>query len=136
MRRWGGGMIFEKKTYNIRHIFGLEGHREPMSSYGCRSIVLGSDKQHGCPFRTHDKTGLVARLERAGLPRIDVDTLVQADTYNHCQIVCGRAFNIMQETPERTTCITSPADFYKQSVEVLEEKVVDSIDWDEPMVID
>lgn len=131
----GRGSDVRKKTYDIRHIFGLEGHRSARSCYSCRTIVLSTDQGHGCPYRTNNKQVLHAQLVRTGIDPADATSIVQMDTFNHCQLACGRVFDLQHNTPQRTTRISYPADFYGQSYRVREEHAVSLVDWDEPMSI-
>ena len=124
-----------KKKYDIRHIFGMEGQMKPMASYKCRTIVLSTDKQHGCPFRSFSGDSLVGILEKKGIPRRAAEEIAQGDTTNHCQLACGRVFDILHECPQRSTNIQSPADYYHQSNRVIEENVINVVDWDEEMEI-
>ena len=123
-----------KKMYDIRHLFGVEGRRVALKSYSCRSIVASTNKAHGCPFRTTDVDGLKAQMVRLGVASQHVTSSVADPTGNHCQLSCSRFLNSSHST-DRYTNITSPVGYFVQSREVRETQFLNSVDWDEEMNI-
>lgn len=65
--------------YNIRHLYGKEGHKKSLSCYSCDKIINdnapGPADKHGCPFKHFDDSHLRTMLVKHGLKEVDVESL-------------------------------------------------------------
>ncbi|XP_070570523.1 uncharacterized protein [Ptychodera flava] len=62
----------KRYTYNIRHLYGLEGSCTEYRAHSCRSIqerVLGPGEEGGCPFKHFDSNHLQSKLQTGGIPQ-------------------------------------------------------------------
>ena len=125
----------KKVNYDIRHLFGLEGHRKEFNSFSCKSIISGTDKIHGCPYRSTTASDLTEGLEKLGLSSSEITEITARDTTAHCQLVCGNVFDAVHKSNEKSTSITGPVNYFTQSREMMEENFIKSVNWDEEMVI-
>ena len=124
-----------KKKYDLRHVYGLEGHRKALKPFSCKSIVLSTDDVHGCPFRSSSVEGLTARLDQLGLSSTDKSDLSSIDTQNHCQLACARVFNAVHRCRDRPTSVNRPAGYFVDSRLYREDHPEEFVNWDEEMVI-
>ncbi|KAI8806454.1 eukaryotic and archaeal DNA primase, large subunit-domain-containing protein [Cladochytrium replicatum] len=103
---------FEKKryTYNIRHQYGLEGHRKSMQSYSCSKIVSecapSASNHGGCPFvhadRSQLRTLLMTRMgmsnsQKGILAMQEIEDLVGRRKF---ESACGCAFAALHQSTE------------------------------------
>ncbi|XP_065175230.1 uncharacterized protein LOC135805155 [Sycon ciliatum] len=66
-------------TYNIRHLYGLEGSRRNYSCFSCQHMIEESGSASGaggCPFRYFDQHHLSNLLRLYDLPHSDVSSVV------------------------------------------------------------
>lgn len=65
--------------YNIRHLYGKEGHKKALSCFTCAKIINdnppGPVDNHACPFRHFDQAHLRTMLRSHGLTDADVDSV-------------------------------------------------------------
>ena len=76
-----------KIGYDVRHLFGLEGHRKEFQSFSCRKIIASTDQIHGCPYRSVTADVLIERLTKLGLSSNEIATVTERDNRDHCQLV-------------------------------------------------
>ena len=82
------GDKFEKQySYNIRHMYGLEGKKIDYAPYSCGKIIQGAppgnQEYHGCPFKHHDKKNLTKLLESYGVYGDKLDEVMKKRDEGH-----------------------------------------------------
>lgn len=113
---------FERQyKYNIRHLYGREGHKQALSCYSCDKIINdnapGPSEKHGCPFRHFDNVHLKSMLKDHGLKDVDIESLVTHKENKEYKVACGNYFKFMKgDFPSEP--IYSPAQFYRESMKL------------------
>uniref|UniRef100_A0A0N5CEV9 DNA primase large subunit n=1 Tax=Strongyloides papillosus TaxID=174720 RepID=A0A0N5CEV9_STREA len=108
-------------AYNIRHIFGKEGHHRGMKAYSCPKIVLqsspGPDDCHGCPFKHSDKKSLTHLLTTMGLSTEQVNKVHEQVKNNRFDYACSRTFEFSHKMKENSISelIVHPNRYFEMS---------------------
>lgn len=106
--------------YNIRHLYGQEGHKKALSCFSCDKIINdsppGVSDKHGCPFKHFDDNHLKALLTKHGLQDVDIESILneRKSKENPYKSACGLYFNILKGAPPSET-IKNPIHFYYES---------------------
>uniref|UniRef100_A0A0K0DX54 DNA primase large subunit n=2 Tax=Strongyloides stercoralis TaxID=6248 RepID=A0A0K0DX54_STRER len=98
---------FKKEyAYNIRHMFGLEGHRKGLNAFSCPKIILsnlpGPSDCHGCPFKHSDKRSLTHLLTQMGLSTGQIDIVLEQAKNNRFDYACTRTFEFSHKMEENS----------------------------------
>lgn len=105
--------------YNIRHLYGKEGHKKALTCFSCDKIINdnppGPSEKHGCPFKHFDETHLKTMLKKHELQEVDIESLVQINHNKEYKLTCSHYFKFTKgELP--TEPIKNPAHFFYESV--------------------
>ncbi|KHN76917.1 DNA primase large subunit [Toxocara canis] len=118
---------FEKQyAYNIRHNYGKVGRRVDYKAYSCAKIILGNapgaQDCHGCPFRHSDATVLAQMLEKVGLLKHEIATIVDLSKSSQYDRACTRYFEFTHKMTENSlgTVITHPNEYFDLSTQLIE----------------
>lgn len=117
---------FEKNyKYNIRHLYGKEGHKKQLSSYSCEKIIKdapGPSDKHGCPFKHFDEKNLKTLLINYGLSNVDSDSILLAKgAQDHTRGCCEYFKFTHGDFPSEP--IRNPAQFYYESVRFAQKPI-------------
>ena len=129
------GAEIEKKKYDVRHVYGLEGQRKQLQPYSCRTIILSTQDVHGCPFRFSSVDEISASMSELGLSSTEKSEILSIDYHNHCQLTCTRLFNIVHRCRDRERSVARPIGYFIESREYREKNFEEFLDWDEEMVL-
>lgn len=105
--------------YNIRHLYGREGHKKALSCFTCDKIIKdnapGPSEKHGCPFRHFDETHLRGMLNKHGVGLVDIESIVQQTKDKQYREACSSYFRSLKgdSLPEP---IRTPIQFYYESL--------------------
>lgn len=111
--------------YNIRHLYGKEGHRKALSSFSCEKIINnnapGPADNHGCPFKHFDETHLVSLLKNHNIADADIEYIKDAKQRKTYTEACCEYFKSTRGVkPEE---MRNPAQFYHLSARLEHDKV-------------
>lgn len=104
--------------YNIRHLYGREGHKKALSCFSCDKIINdnppGPSDKHGCPFKHFDETNVKGMLSKHGLKEVDIESIMTHVTSKDPKLACCNYFKFSKgEYP--TEPIKNPIHFYYES---------------------
>lgn len=110
---------FERNyKYNIRHLYGKEGHKQALSCFSCDKIINenppGPAEKHGCPFKHFGDSNLRTMLTKHGLKGVDIDSVILRRDEKDYKGACTRYFEYTKGYP-LTDTIKTPAQFYYES---------------------
>lgn len=122
--------------YNIRHIYGKEGHNKALTSFSCDKIINdnapGPSETHGCPFRHFDETHLKTLLTKHDLKDADIETVLNHVRTKDFKMACSHYFSFKRgELPPEP--IKNPAQYYYESMRILNRPVKTEEDMEEEM---
>lgn len=106
--------------YNIRHLYGREGHKKALSCFSCDKIINdnapGVTDKHGCPFKHFDDKHLKALLTKHGLKDLDIESMLmeRKSRDNPSKTLCGQYFNHLKGTLPSEP-IKNPIHYYYES---------------------
>lgn len=106
--------------YNIRHLYGREGHKKALSCFSCDKIINdnppGISDKHGCPFKHFDDKNLKTLLSKHGLKDVDIESLLveRKSKENPYKSACSKYFEFLKGCPPSET-IKNPSHFYFES---------------------
>lgn len=104
--------------YNIRHLYGQEGHKKALSCFTCDKIINenapGPSEKHGCPFKHFGDANLRTMLTKHGLKEVDIDSVMMRRGENDFKGACTKYFEFTKGYP-LTDTIRTPAQFYYES---------------------
>lgn len=104
--------------YNIRHLYGLEGHKKALSCFSCDKIINdnppGPTEKHGCPFRHFDDAHLRNMLTNHGLKDVDIESIFKERSDKNYKVACSRYFEYTRGD-QPSEIIHNPIHFYKES---------------------
>mmetsp|Transcript_704 Transcript_704/g.1428 ORF Transcript_704/g.1428 Transcript_704/m.1428 type:complete len:200 (-) Transcript_704:180-779(-) len=98
---------FKKKySYNIRHLYGKEGHCKSKSPYDCRRIILNpsphsSKQHHGCPYHHCNEEHLSELLAATKLSSSDREEILQLKKNQRHNMACLKHFELMHPDAKR-----------------------------------
>ncbi|XP_039279195.1 DNA primase large subunit [Nilaparvata lugens] len=117
---------FDKQyAYNIRHNYGKEGKRANYTPHSCMKIItesLGTQDQHGCPYKHWDANKLKASLLQQNIQQIDVQEIVDLAKEGHYQLACTRHFEAKHNGAAPDGGVNHPNQYFEQSQAVLRGK--------------
>jgi len=124
--------------YNIRHLYGREGHKKALSCFSCDKIINdnppGPSEKHGCPFRHFDDQHLRAMLVKHNLKDVDIESIFISRNSKEYRSACSDYFKFTRGHPP-VEMIKNPIHFYyesmrraRQPIETLEPKNEDNDD--------
>lgn len=104
--------------YNIRHLYGKEGHKKALSCFSCDKIIndnapSASDK-HGCPFRHFDEANLEKMLKNHGIKDVDIGSIQIKTKAKEYKEACGYYFKT-RHGHELSDVVRNPMQFYCES---------------------
>lgn len=104
--------------YNIRHLYGREGHKKALSCFSCDKIINdnapGPSEKHGCPFKHFDDTHLRGMLIDHGLKSVDIESIMTVRSNKEYKEACTAYFKYSRgHEPSET--IKNPIHFYYES---------------------
>lgn len=108
--------------YNIRHLYGREGHKKALSCFTCDKIIKdnapGPSEKHGCPFKHFDETNLRKLLNKYGVGLVDIESIVQQTKDKQYREACSSYFKSSRgdSLPEP---VRTPIQFYYESLRFL-----------------
>lgn len=125
--------------YNIRHIYGREGHKKSLTCFSCDKIINdnapGPSEKHGCPFRHFDDANLRAMLIDHGLKSVDIESIMIVRNNKEYKLACSEYFKFSKgDLPSEP--IKNPIHFFYESKrfanrqEALKESVTNQLDID------
>lgn len=104
--------------YNIRHLYGMEGHKKALSCFSCDKIINdnppGPTEKHGCPFKHFDDAHLKNMLTSHGLREVDIESIFRNRNDKDYKLACSRYFEFTRGNPPSVT-IRNPMNFYDES---------------------
>lgn len=105
--------------YNIRHLYGREGHKKALTCFSCDKIIKdnppGPSEKHGCPFRHFDETHLRGLLAKHDVNYIDIESIVQQTKDKQYREACSTYFKSLKGEA-LTEPVKSPIQFYYESL--------------------
>lgn len=130
------GDRFERDyKYNIRHLYGREGHKKALSCFGCDKIINdnapGPADKHGCPFKHSDGKHLRKMLAAHGINEVDIENIAQQASDKQYTKACSTYFQskrgVTLDEPFKT-----PIGFYSESMRIAnrppQETTCDTVD--------
>lgn len=105
--------------YNIRHLYGMEGHKKALSCFSCDKIVNdnppGPTEKHGCPFRHFDDNNLKSMITKHGLKEVDIESIFIQRNDKEYKLACSHYFkSIKGKFPSEP--IKTPIHYYYESM--------------------
>uniref|UniRef100_A0A915DK93 DNA primase large subunit n=1 Tax=Ditylenchus dipsaci TaxID=166011 RepID=A0A915DK93_9BILA len=120
-----GDKFSKEYAYNIRHMYGKEGHRVDARPMSCATIILGNTPApqdcHGCPYRHMETSGLARKLEVLGLSQEQTKKITDLTKVSQYDKACARYFEFTHKMPEGGlgAVITHPNEYYSLSRKIL-----------------
>ena len=104
--------------YNIRHLYGKEGHKKALSCFSCDKIINdnppGPSEKHGCPFKHFDESHLRTMMSKHGLKSVDIDSVMMHKNGQDHKLACTHYFKFLKgDFPSEP--IKNPIHFYFES---------------------
>lgn len=104
--------------YNIRHLYGKEGHKKALSCFSCDKIINdnppGPSEKHGCPFKHFDEAHLRTMLTKHKLKEVDIESIILHRNDGEYKLACSHYFKFLKgDFP--TEPIKNPIHFYFES---------------------
>ncbi|KAF9437965.1 hypothetical protein BGZ76_010335 [Entomortierella beljakovae] len=89
-------------SYNVRHLYGMEGKRTDYTPYSCRHIIQnnapGTNDHHGCPFRHSSENNLLSTLTNHNLDEFDKMDVMGLVKGKHFQLACTKYYEVTRPT--------------------------------------
>lgn len=132
---------FERNyKYNIRHLYGREGHKKALSCFSCDKIINdnppGPSEKHGCPFKHFDDKNLNMMLKDHGLKDVDIESIFLQRKENNFKMACTQYFKFLKGD-ETSEPIKSPIGYYYESIRLMNMmKKEEEEKWDDDVVLE
>lgn len=111
--------------YNIRHLYGREGHKKALSCFSCDKIINdnpGPADKHGCPFKHFDENNLKTMMSKNGLKEEEVDYIMSFRKEKEFKLGCSHYFRYLKgELPSEP--IKNPIHYYYESRRIAVRKL-------------
>ncbi|GIQ80804.1 DNA primase large subunit, eukaryotic/archaeal [Kipferlia bialata] len=110
--------------YALRHVYGLEGKRQKMEPWGCRTIIAKGAPQsaagecHGCPFRYLPAKAILPQALQKwyGLKSGDIEDVVTTAGKDHYEVACVKFWHVLHKK-RGDASVTGPVTFYTEALE-------------------
>ena len=105
--------------YNIRHLYGKEGHKKSLTCFSCDKIINDSNpgptEKHGCPFKHFGDDNLKELLKKYGVnAEADMEDIFSLKREKDFKGACSRFFE-KAKGEAMTDVVKNPMQFYYES---------------------
>jgi len=106
--------------YNIRHLYGKEGHKKALSCFSCDKIIgsePGPTEKHGCPFKTFGDDNLKSLLKKYSSSEIaepDIEDIIALKKEKNFKGACSAFYEKIKGKP-LSDIVRNPMQFYYES---------------------
>lgn len=104
--------------YNIRHLYGKEGHKKALSCFSCDKIINDSPgplDKHGCPFKHFNENNLTTMLTKHGLSALDIESIMKHVSEKNYKQACYDYYTSSRGSQPTEPSIRNPIHFYYES---------------------